>query len=67
LETQEKTTETEPRSPLPTVDACTNPDGRFPAKFGFQPIKSELYPPEHTYPAIYVRVHLRHLGVYKAS
>ena len=62
-----KTTETEPRSPLPTVDACTLPGGRFPAKFGCQPIKSELYQLQHTYPANYVRVHFRHLGIYKES
>ena len=43
------------------------PGGRFPAKFGCQPIKLELYLLAHTYPANYVRVHLRHLGVYKES
>ena len=43
------------------------PGGRFPAKFGCQPIKLELYQLAHTYPANYVRVHLRHLGVYKES
>ena len=43
------------------------PGGRIPAKFGFQPIKFEFYPLEHTYPAKYVRVHFRHLGVYKES
>ena len=43
------------------------PGGRFPAKFGCQPIKLELYPLAHTYPANYVRVHFRHLGVYKES
>ena len=39
--------------------------GRFPAKFGSQPIKLELYPLVHTYTANYVRVHFRRLGVYK--
>jgi len=53
-----KTTETEARSPLATVYACTIPGGRFPAKFGCQPIKLELCLHEHTYPANYVRVHL---------
>jgi len=43
------------------------PGGRFPAKFGCQPIKLELRPLRHTYPANYVRVHFRHLGVYKDS
>ena len=43
------------------------PGGRFPAKFGCQPIKLELYPLAHTYPANYVRVHFSHLGVYKES
>ena len=43
------------------------PGGRFPAKFGCQPIKLELYPLAHAYPANYVRVHFRHLGVYKGS
>ena len=40
------------------------PGGRFPAKFGCQPIKLELYPLVHAYPVNYVRVHFRHLGVY---
>jgi len=43
------------------------PGGRFPAKFGGQPIKLELYTLAHTYPANYVRVHFRDLGVYKGS
>ena len=43
------------------------PSGPFPAKFGCQPIKLELYPLVHTYPAKKVRVQLRHLGVYKGS
>ena len=43
------------------------PGGRFPAKFGCQPIKLELNLVVHTYPANYVRVQLRHLGVYKES
>jgi len=43
------------------------PGGRLPAKFGCQPIKLERYPLEHTHPANYVRVHFRHLGVYKES
>ena len=40
---------------------------RFPAKFGCQPIKLELCLLAHGYPANYVRVHLRHLWVYKDS
>ena len=43
------------------------PGGRFPAKFGYQPIKSELRPLVHAHPANYVRVHFEYLGVYKAS
>ena len=43
------------------------PGSRFPAKFGYQPIKLELYPLEHASPANYVRVHLQHPGVYKDS
>ena len=43
------------------------PVGQFPVKFGRQPIKLENYPYVHTYPANYVRVHFRHLGVYKES
>jgi len=43
------------------------PGCRFPAKFGCQPIKLQLYPHAHTYPANNVRVHFRHLGVYKES
>ena len=69
LETQEKkkTTETESRSSLATVYACTLPRLSIPGKFGCQPIKLELHPLAHTYPANYVRVHFRHLGVYKGS
>ena len=63
----EETTETESRSPLATVDACTVPGWLIPGKFGYQPIKLELYPLAHTYSANCVRVHLRHLGVYKES
>ena len=44
-----------------------SPGGRSPAKFGFQPIKLQLYPLAHTYPANYVRVHFRSLRVYKDS
>jgi len=43
------------------------PGGQFPAKFGCPPIKLEPYPLVHTYPANYVRVHSRLLGVYKES
>ena len=43
------------------------PGGRFPAKFGCRPIKLEIYLLAHTHPANYVRVHFRHLGVYKES
>ena len=67
LETQDKTTETGTRSSLATVYACRIPGGRFPAKFGYKPIKLELHLVVHTYPANCVRVHLRHLGVYKGS
>ena len=38
------------------------PGGRFPAKFGCEPIKFELYQLTHAHPADYVRVHFRHLG-----
>jgi len=62
-----KTTETESRTSLVTVYTCTVPGCQFPAKFGFQPIKLELYPLVHTYTAIYMCVHLGHLGVYKES
>ena len=62
-----KTTETETHSPLTIVYACTVSWRRFPAKFGCQPVMLELYPHVHTYPANYIRVHLRHLGVYKGS
>ena len=41
--------------------------GRFPAKFGCQPIKLEPSQLAHTHPANCERVHLRHLGVYKES
>ena len=34
-----------------------SPGVPFPAKFGCQPIKFELHPIAHTYPANYVRVH----------
>ena len=40
---------------------------QFPAKFGYKPIKLELYLPVHTYTANYVSVHSRLLGVYKES
>ena len=43
------------------------PGSRFPAKFGYQPIKLERDPFTHTYPANCVRVHFRPLGVYKES
>ena len=43
------------------------PGRRFPAKFGYQPIKLELYPLVHTHTANCVRVHVSHLGVYKES
>ena len=62
-----KTTETETRTSWETVDACKFPGSKFPAKFGCQPIKLELYPQAHTYTAYYVRVHFRPLGVYKES
>ena len=67
IENSRITTETEAHSPLATAYACTVPGGRFPAKFGRQPIKLEHYPCVHAYPANYVRVHFRHLGVYKES
>ena len=43
------------------------PGCQFPVKFGCQPIKLELCPLAHTYPANYVSVHCRYLGVYKES
>ena len=48
---QRKTTETEARSTLATVYACTTFRRLIPAIFGCQPIKLELYPHTHTYPA----------------
>ena len=62
-----KTTETEARSSLATVDTCTVPGWSIPGKFGYQPIKLEICPLVHTHTANYVRVHLRYLGVYKES
>jgi len=62
-----KTTETESRTSLATVYACSFQVGRFPAKLGCQPIKLQLHPLAHTYTANYVRVHFRHLRVYKDS
>ena len=53
METTEKTTETEARSTLARVYACTVAGDRFPAKFGCQPIKLQLYQHAHTYPANY--------------
>ena len=41
------------------------PAGQLPAKFGRRPIKLELYPLVHTYPANYVRVHFRISGYIK--
>jgi len=58
----EKTTETETRSSLATVYACTVDYREIP---GCQPIKLELYPLVHMYPANYVRVHLRISGYIK--
>ena len=58
----EKTTETEARSSLATVYTCMVD---YRQKSGFQPIKLELYPLVHTYPANYVRVHLRISGYIK--
>ena len=60
-----KTAETAAHSSLATANAWTIPGGRHPAKFGCQPIKLELYLHAHTDTANYVRVHSRHLGVYK--
>ena len=60
-----KTTETEARSSSETVYTCTVSGGRFPAKFGCQPMKLELHPLAHTHPANYVRVNLGISGVYK--
>ena len=39
------------------------PGSRFPAKLECQPIKLELNPPAHTYPANYLRVQLKCLRV----
>ena len=58
----EKTTETEARSSLATVYTCMVD---YRQKSGFQPIKLELYPLVHTYPANYVRVHFRISGYIK--
>ena len=60
-----KTTETETHSELATVHACTVPGRSIPGKIVRQPIKFELHPQAHAYPAIYVCVHFRLLGVYK--
>ena len=62
-----KMTETESRSSLATVYACTVSGWSIPAKFGCQPIKFELYPHTHTCPVNNVRVHLGISGVYKES
>ena len=43
------------------------PGSQFPAKFGYQPIKLQLYPLAHMYPTNYVHVHFRHLGVYRVE
>ena len=67
LETQEKRQRPKHADYWQQFTRAQFPGGRFPAKFGCQPIKLELYPIVHTYPANYVRVHLRHLGVYKGS
>ena len=48
---QRKTTETEARSTLATVNACTTSRRLIPAIFGCQPIKLQLYPHTHTHPA----------------
>ena len=58
----EKTTETETRSSLATVYACTVDYREI---SGCQPIKLELHPLVHTYPANYVRVHLKISGYIK--
>jgi len=64
IENSRKNDRDRTRSTLATAYACTF---QFPAKLGFQLIKLELYPLVHTYTANYVRVHFRHLGVYKES
>ena len=43
------------------------PGGRFPAKIWMPTNQIRAISAQHTYPATYVRVHLRHLGVYKES
>ena len=58
----EKMREIETRSSLATVYACTVD---YWQKSGCQPIKLELYPLVHTYPANYERVHLRISGYIK--
>ena len=58
----EGTTEIESRSSLAKVNACSVPGWSIPGKIWYQPIKLELYPLAHAYPANYVRVHFRHLG-----
>jgi len=67
LETQEKRQRQTHADHWQPFTRAQFPDGRFPAKFGWQPIKFELYLPPHAYPANYVRVHFRDLGVYKES
>ena len=49
---KKKTTETEAHSQLVTAYACTVPGCGFPAKFGCQPIKLELYLPRTRIPPI---------------
>ena len=68
LKTQEKeTTETEARSPLATAYACTVSKRSNPGKIWIPTNQIRVLSLEHTYPAKYVRVHFRHLGVYKES
>ena len=65
METQEKRQRQKHARNWQQFTPAQFPGGRFPAKFGCQPIKLEQYPLAHTYPANYVRVHFRHLRVYK--
>ena len=50
-DSRQKTTEIESRSSLPKVNACTVPGWSIPGKIWYQPIKLELYPLAHAYPA----------------
>ena len=67
METQEKRQRQKHTHHWQQLTRAQFASGRFPAKFGCQPIKLGLYPLAHTYPANCVRVHFRRLRVYKGS